>query len=98
MALLSNRDAAMRVSVSRIGLRLAFILAMAAAVGLASDRPLLGFAHALELCGYFMSLGAMVRAVLNREQPQGDSISGWDEAVGFGFVALAAHVAIGVLR
>jgi hypothetical protein len=98
MALLSNRDAAMRVSVSRIGLRLAFILAMAAAVGLASDRPLLGFAQALELCGYFMSLGAMVRAVVNREQPQGANISGWDEAVGFGFVALAAHVAIGLLR
>jgi hypothetical protein len=98
MALLSNRDAEMRVCVSRIGLRLAFMLAMAAAVGLASDRQLLGFAHALELCGYFMSLGAMARAMVNREQPQAASISGWDEAVCFGFVALAAHVAIGLLR
>jgi hypothetical protein len=98
MALLSNRDVAMRGSFSRIGLRLAFMLAMAAAVGLASDHRLLGFTHALELCGYFMSLGAMVRAVLNREQPQAASISAWDEAVGFGFVALAAHVAIGLLQ
>ncbi|MDB5407639.1 MAG: hypothetical protein JWL84_2551 [Rhodospirillales bacterium] len=94
MALFSDRAIAIRGLVSRPGLKLAFVLTFAAVAGLASDRKLLGFVQALELCSFFVSVGAICRALIRREQPEGPRISGWDEAVGFGLVTLLAHISI----
>src|SRR5476651_1560013 len=94
MALWFDLDAATRYIVARSGLRLAFILIVAATVGSADERPLLGFAQALELGSYCFGLGAGGRALMKREQMQAASLNGWDEAIVFGLVALLSHAAI----
>jgi hypothetical protein len=94
MALWSDLDAATRYIVARSGLRIAFILMVAATAGSANARPLLGFAQALELGCYCFSLSAGCRALMKRERLQAASLNGWDEAVAFGLVALLSHVTI----
>jgi hypothetical protein len=83
---------------ARLGLKLAFVLMLAAAAGLASESKLLGFVQTLELGTYLLGVGAVLRALIRREGLQSTTIGGWDEAVGFGLVALLSHIAIPFVR
>lgn len=97
-ALWNDLDATTRRVVAVARRRLVLVLMAAVMAGSASRNPLLGFTQIFELCSYGISVGAVCRALVKREQPQAASMNAWDEAIGFALLALLAHIAIRFVR
>lgn len=80
-----------------LGWKLGLALALASALTLGSDRPVVALCLLLE--GLWAALGGMsvMLALLRGERLRPNRYGGWHEAAALGLAALASHLALRVL-